>query len=87
VARVAGQRAHRVGGGVQQVTGVRRGVRLAEPVSAVAVNQDDVHRPPSDGEAEQVDSGERAAGAPADDRDDGPAAGSKMGEVHTFTIN
>lgn len=55
LARVTGYRAHRVGGGVQQVTGIRGGVRLAEPVPAVAVDQGDVHRPlPVGGQAEQV---------------------------------
>ena len=65
---------------------VRGGVRLAEPVPAIAVNQDDVHRPPGNGEAEQVDGGERAARAPTDDRDDGPVAESKIGEVHPFIL-
>jgi len=51
-----------------------------------AVNQGDVHRPPGDGQAEQVDGGERAAGAPADDRDDGPVVKSKIGKVHPFSL-
>jgi hypothetical protein len=69
------------------MTGVRGGVRLAEPVLAVTVNQGDVQRPPpGGGQTEQVDGGERAAGAPADDRDDGPVAVRKIGGVHPFTL-
>ena len=41
VARVAGQRAHGVGGRIQQVAGMRGGIGLAEPVAAVPVDQGD----------------------------------------------
>jgi hypothetical protein len=44
---------------------MRGGVRLAEPVPAVGVDQRDARRrPPGGGLAEQVDGGQRAAGAP-----------------------
>ena len=51
------------------------------------VDQRDAQAAPSAGrEAEQVDNGQRAAGAPADDRDDRPAVAGKIGGVHAFTI-
>ena len=52
---------------------MRGGVRLAEPVAAVPVDQRHPQRhPPGRGLAEQTDDGERAAGPRSDHRDDGP---------------
>ena len=57
------------------------GERLPEPVPAAGVDQHDAdRRPPGGGQAEQVDSGQRAARAPADDRDDRPVASVRIGE-------
>ena len=58
---------------------MRGGVRLAEPVAAVPVDQGDPQRqPPGRRLAEQVEGGERAAGPAADDRDHGPPASGRI---------
>ena len=73
---VPGHRAHHVRGRVQQVRRMRGRVRLAEPVAAVPVDQGHPQRHLLPGGLpEQVDDGERAAGPPADHRDDWSAPG------------
>jgi glyoxylase-like metal-dependent hydrolase (beta-lactamase superfamily II) len=53
---------------------------------AAGVDQRDAHRrPPGGGQAEQVDSGQRPAGAAADDGDDRPAAADRgVAVTHVF---
>jgi hypothetical protein len=82
VIRVTGQRTHLGGGCVQQVIGMRRAVCLAQAVAAMPVNQDDPQRTLLCGcGVEQVKRDQRAAGAPADDRDERPAALGRI-QIH-----
>ena len=65
-------RAHPVGGRIQQVGGVRSSVRLAQPVLSVPVDQGDPQRDPRRGcRPKQVGRGESPACAPADHCHDG----------------
>src|ERR1039457_1365766 len=81
--RITGLRAYPVGGGMQEVGGMAGGIGLAQPVAAVTVDEGDPElQPLPGGPLEQVRDDQCAAGASADDRDDGPAVRRAIFCIH-----